>query len=433
VHHYNFSRLWPSLRLRLEAGRLFGGMRGRAWPVGRRFLYAAGAPAIPAVRLTRLLRRLRQRHWSYRRLAPLLAPLGLFLAFDAAGEFIGYTVGVGGAKHYVDDIDFCRERFMIPSDARDYGRAPPDQALPQSCTRTADVRVTDESSILFSVIIPTYNRPTQLRECLGALASLDYPSQKFEVIVVDDGGDQDLTAVIDDMRGQLDLRLVRRVNGGPAAARNSGAQLARGRFLAFTDDDCLPEPGWLTALAHKLEADDRWLVGGRTVNTLSDNAFASTSQLIIDLACAHYNADAGCAFFLPSNNLALSAAAFATVGGFSNAFVTAEDRDLCARWFDRGFPMAVVPEAVVRHAHALDLASFWRQHWGYGRGAWRFLQAERERSGRSSIEIHFYKNVVRELLHHLPAQRQPVKVAGLLALWQAANLGGFVRQALTGT
>ena len=286
-----------------------------------------------------------------------------------------------------------------------------------------------DSNTQFSIIIPTYNRPCQLRACLQALARLDYPSERFEVIVVDDGGTDRLDTVVQEAGAGLAIRLLHRENGGPAAARNSGAAIACGKYLAFTDDDCCPRSGWLAAFERKLQEDHRCLVGGRTVNVLTENVFANTSQLIIDMACAHYNANPDRAFLLPSNNLALSAATFAAVGGFSAEFRTAEDRDLCARWSRRGYPLLVVPDAVVEHAHVLNLSSFLRQHLGYGRGAWRFLEAQRQK-GPSTIEGGFYWRVLRELPERLAAQQHPVEVAALLAVWQFANLGGFLLEAV---
>ena len=100
----------------------------------------------------------------------------------------------------------------------------------------------------FSIIIPTYQRPTQLAVCLRSLTGLNYPRERFEVIVVDDGSTTPLDAVVASVRDSLNVMLTRQDNGGPAAARNTGAARARGTFLAFTDDDCTPTPDWLHTL-----------------------------------------------------------------------------------------------------------------------------------------------------------------------------------------
>ena len=100
-----------------------------------------------------------------------------------------------------------------------------------------------------SVIVPTHRRPAQLAECLAALARLDYPPDRYEVIVVDDGGGMPLDDVLEPFRDRMAVSCLTGRRAGPAAARNAGAARARGDLLAFTDDDCRPRPDWLRRLA----------------------------------------------------------------------------------------------------------------------------------------------------------------------------------------
>ena len=78
-----------------------------------------------------------------------------------------------------------------------------------------------------SVIVPTRNRPDSLAECVAALSRLDYPSDRFEVIVVDDGSATPLSGLVDEARGQVSITLVRQESSGPGVARNTGARTAR--------------------------------------------------------------------------------------------------------------------------------------------------------------------------------------------------------------
>src|SRR4051794_20266715 len=114
----------------------------------------------------------------------------------------------------------------------------------------------------FSVIIPTYERPGLITACLRAFTQLDYPVGRFEVIVVDDGSAHSVDSVIEQFRGRLDVRVLTQENTGPAGARNFGAAQARGEFLAFTDDDCFPDAGWLRALASYFARTPDRLIGG---------------------------------------------------------------------------------------------------------------------------------------------------------------------------
>lgn len=277
----------------------------------------------------------------------------------------------------------------------------------------------------FSVIIPTHERPAQLATCLQALARLDYPLERFEVVVVDDGSAHSPEAVIEEFQGQLDVRLLTQKNTGPAGARNLGATHARGEFLAFTDDDCTPSVGWLRAFASCFAEDPDCLVGGRTLNALTLNPYAETSQIIIEVVYAHYNVNGDDARFFASNNFALPASRFRELKGFNESFQTSEDREFCDRWLMRGFRMRYAPEATIHHAHDLTLHSLWRQHFGYGRGALRFHRARSE-NGRGSLkpELSFYLKLLRASAYS-PRKTGALRLTALMFWAQLANAAGF--------
>lgn len=279
-----------------------------------------------------------------------------------------------------------------------------------------------------SIVIPTYGRPGQLAECLGSIARLDYPRDRFEVLVVDDGGPALLDQVVAPFRSQVRLTLIRQVNAGPSAARNAGVGHATGGYLAFTDDDCRLDPGWLRALARVWAESPDCMVGGLTSNGAA-GVYSATSQLITDVVYRHYNADPAHARFVASNNMALPARTFREIGGFDPSFRAAEDRDLCDRWLHRGHRIVYTPGARVVHVKPMNAAAFCRQHFQYGRGAELFSRRRAERgSGRFLVETRFHLDVGNWLwfpLRSVPG-RQVVPVAALLVLWQVTNLAGFV-------
>jgi GT2 family glycosyltransferase len=278
----------------------------------------------------------------------------------------------------------------------------------------------------FSIIIPTWNRPRQLRACLLSLAKLEYPSDRFEVIVVDDGSDPPIGAPAESDRLGCSVIWLRQSNAGPAAARNAGAAKAQGWYLAFTDDDCAPAPDWLRRLACAFERSPLALVGGHTINALTDNLYATASQAIVQAAHESFLGGLSRLQFFASNNLALPADLFGTVGGFDPAFRTSEDRDLCDRWTRIGYPLVYAPEAVIYHRHELTMAGFWRQHFNYGRGAYRFHQARARRgAGPFRPEISFYLNVFRYPFAG-GGQGRRFSLALLFVLWQLANAAGFL-------
>ena len=288
---------------------------------------------------------------------------------------------------------------------------------------------------LFSVIVPTHDRPFSLGVCVRSLAQLDFPRKEFEVIVVDDGGSADLTAVLDPFCSQINLRLVRQANAGPAAARNYGAALANGRYLAFTDDDCHVSPGWLSEFINCLETSPDSLIGGKTVNGLPNNIFSAASQLLVDYLYGYVRDSGSRAMrFFTSNNMVMRTANFHKVGGFNNQmlFAAGEDREFCDRWLSLGYEMLFAPQALVSHAHHLTARSFWRQHVNYGRGAYQFHRIRAVHNGDTiQIEpVHFYFQL---LLFPFNSKnnRHPWLLSFLFFLSQIANAAGFFREKLT--
>jgi len=284
------------------------------------------------------------------------------------------------------------------------------------------------STPLISVVIPTYNRPQRLAACLQSLTQLDYPRDQFEVIVVDDGSPEPLTAVTEPFQTQIGLRLLRQDNSGPASARNAGAASALGKYLAFTDDDCQVTADWLTALTTTLANQPHALIGGHTVNALPENIYSTASQLLIDFLYSYYNPRQGTATFFASNNFALPRDMYQTLGGFDTGFPLAagEDREFCDRWLQQGLTMVYAPAMIIHHTHHLSLGRFWRQHFNYGRGAYCFHQARSSR-GNGPVRIEpagFYQRLLTYPLS-APWNLQQIKLVGLMLVSQVANAAGF--------
>lgn len=287
------------------------------------------------------------------------------------------------------------------------------------------------NQLLFSVVIPTYNRSGQLCECLGALIAQDLPAQLFEVILVDDGGHEPLEEILAPFRETLEIRLLRQTHRGCAAARQLGIEHASGEYLAFTDDDCRPSPDWLSTLAAVLRAHPGCAAGGSTVNGLVDEPFAEATQTVVRTLTEWRRDRAGFVAYCPTSNAAFPAAALRSVGGLDPTWSIAggEDRDLCARWSNAGRHLVYAPEARVFHFHRLGLGQFLMQHFCYGRGATRFLRVSevREQHARQSKRMGFYLALFRA-----PFQEHPSGTAGLIfalvLLAQIATASGMISE-----
>jgi GT2 family glycosyltransferase len=185
--------------------------------------------------------------------------------------------------------------------------------------------------------------PDALRQlpAVDALAAqVDAPP--FEVVLVDDASpdaawDALERAVAD---GPIDVHLRRRaVNGGPAAARNDGWRRASAPWVAFTDDDCVPDRTWLSELAACFDGAD--VVQGRTTPDPAqlDRRGPFSRTLSVPRETGHYQ----------TCNIAYRRHWLERLGGFDEAFRVAEDTDLAHRAIRRGARTAFVDSAVVLH------------------------------------------------------------------------------------
>jgi len=254
----------------------------------------------------------------------------------------------------------------------------------------------NNESLLFSVIIPTYNRPDRVQECLDSLLKLDYRRDRMEIIIVDDGSKTPLDEIIRPYQNQINITLIRQENSGPAKARNTGALTAKGKFLAFTDDDCTPTSDWLKELELQFNKKPDCLIGGAIINALTDNIYTTASQEIINYIYSYYNANPEEAHFFTSNNIAVAKDLFIKVGGFDASFsFAAEDREFCDRWLEFGYKMIYARDVKVYHAHELSLKNFWKQQFNYGRGNFYFQTIAAKRHGKRFQKYSFYYNLLK--------------------------------------
>ncbi len=279
----------------------------------------------------------------------------------------------------------------------------------------------------FSIIIPTYNRPKQLADCLKLLIQSDYSRDRFEVIVVDDGGKMPLQSVVARFHDRCDIILITLPHAGPALARNMGAVRAKGTILVFIDDDCIIAPNWLNTLETRFAEIRDCVIGGYTRNALPDNLYSTASQLLVDYLYKYYNSNR--AYFFASNNLALPKDIFHALGGFDKTFPLAagEDREFCDRLLHNGYRMIYAPEVLVYHSHSLTFYTFWRQQFNYGRGAYYFrkIRVQRQPDVRGKEPFVFYL----QLLIYPFSQvrwRQALLLTTLQLISQVAINAGYV-------
>ncbi|MGH8692821.1 MAG: glycosyltransferase [Burkholderiales bacterium] len=197
------------------------------------------------------------------------------------------------------------------------------------------------NAIEISVVIPTRNRAGDLRRCLAAIAAQRFPREKYEVIVCDDGSSEDIAAVVREFEAAgLIANYARQEPKGPAAARNLGIARSRGRIVAMTDSDTVPDRDWLAKLYEALEAD----AGAVAVE---GKVFADNEGQFDPLGDGPSNKSGG--VFLTCN-CAYRRDVLLRIGGFDETFPypAYEDAELAARAQELG-RIVWQPEAVVLH------------------------------------------------------------------------------------
>jgi len=197
-------------------------------------------------------------------------------------------------------------------------------------------------SIVVSVVVPTYKREDLIAKCLEALAAQDFPAEAYEVLVADDATLPSTQALVERFAASAKCRIrYLPVIGlhGPAAARNTGWREGKGKYIAFTDDDCLPQAGWLAA----------------GVKALDQGADAATGKVVMPIPDrpTDYERDAAgltTAEFVTANAF-VRRAALKEVGGFDERFRMAwrEDSDLHFSLIEHGLWITTAPDAVVVH------------------------------------------------------------------------------------
>lgn len=225
-----------------------------------------------------------------------------------------------------------------------------------------------------SVVIPVFNGADTLGLTLTSLAGQTLSRDRYEIIVVDDGS-TDGSADIARAHG---VKTIVQRNAGAPAARNAGVRAATGKWVAFTDCDCVPSRGWLAALLSAAEAAPQSLgAAGKTTGYRSETAAARFVDLMGGLDAQRYLQHP--AFpFAPTANAIYRRAYLLEAGGFDVRYKTYDACDLHTRLLRRRRgSFTYEPRALVLHRHRATWRAYWRQQFFYGVGYAQFMLAHR--------------------------------------------------------
>jgi glycosyltransferase involved in cell wall biosynthesis len=218
------------------------------------------------------------------------------------------------------------------------------------------VTPTTEELPATSVVVPVYNAQETLDACIDSLLGLDYPKDRLELVVVDNGSTDATPEILARRAG--DVRVLRERKRGPAAARNAGVRAATGDVVAFTDADCVVDPRWLLELVAALGDRGDRIVGGTIRATRPANPAERFGEQIHD---HHVSIEEDRPPYVITMNCSASLHGLRAHAQFDESFRRCEDADLSYRLFQDGWSFAFAPDAVVYHRNERTLAGLFRE------------------------------------------------------------------------
>lgn len=286
-------------------------------------------------------------------------------------------------------------------------------------------------SIRFSVVVPVHNNSVDLRNCIESLKALDYPRERYEIIVVDNSSTDDTAAVATSM-GVTCISETQFQSS--YAARNTGIKAAGGDFIAFTDSDCVVDKGWLKAIDG---ASGDQMVGCLAGEILSVKPTTTVERFSENIGLLRQKGPLSGWHFKPyaqTANAVYRKAVFDKIGLFDPATNSGGDAVIAWRMLDKtNYTIRFVPEAIVYHHHRTSVPALYAQFRRYGGGkmSWALSQKNYTPPAIAVLE----KDVVGLFTKHLEALEaagidEELLFSGLRVATQAAHLSGYLQDLL---
>ena len=259
---------------------------------------------------------------------------------------------------------------------------------------------------LASVVVCTFNRKRMLLDCLDALLAQTYA--RFEVVVVDDGSEDDTGQAMKRFSGDARVRYIRQKHAGLASARNLGIRNSEGEMICFIDDDCIADRRWLQNIVGAYSNGDIGGVGGRIINHEPWTTPKTLLERFLHKSGLYQQRYVG--EFLVGANSSYRRAALEAVNGFDGSLLKDEDADIGMRIIATGMRFAYAPKAMVYHRTRGGFRGLLAQVYGYGTG---HMMVYRKYPSRHSVARQVLRRLGSIVLN---AIRTPIRLAG--CLWQ---------------
>lgn len=216
------------------------------------------------------------------------------------------------------------------------------------------------SNHFVSVVIPVLNDSERLRKCLGTLEHQTYPKNLYEVIVVDNGSNEDIQTIVRCFKNTV---FVRESYPTLHAARNRGILTAKGEILAFTDADCIPAEDWIEkGVQHIMNMHNCGVLAGR-IEIIFNNVKRPTAVEIFDKLTAFRQKE-----YIKRWNFSVAANTFTLkkviekVGLFDGELKSGADMEWGRRIFKAGYKQIYADDVIVKHPARCSLVHLYKKH-----------------------------------------------------------------------
>jgi glycosyltransferase involved in cell wall biosynthesis len=222
--------------------------------------------------------------------------------------------------------------------------------------------------LIFSIIIPVYNRPQEIDELLESLTKQDF-SDDFEVLIIEDGSTLKSDLIVEKHKSKLNLKYFFKENSGAGASRNFGMQKTSGNYFIILDSDVIVPIEYLSEVKKALETNFTDAFGGPDAAhhsfTSLQKAINYSMTSVLTTGGIRGKKNAVGKFQPRSFNLGLSKIAFEKTQGFSK-MKNGEDIDLTFRLWENGFETQLIEKAFVYHKRRSTIQQFFKQTFGFG-------------------------------------------------------------------
>jgi glycosyltransferase involved in cell wall biosynthesis len=269
--------------------------------------------------------------------------------------------------------------------------------------------------MFFSIIIPLYNRPQEIKELLETLTLQTY--KQFEVLVIEDGSVHDAETIVNSFTDRLNVRYFKKPNEGQGFTRNYGFERAKGDYFIIFDSDCLIPANYLEIVNNSLATNYLDAYGGpdgaHASFTPTQKAISYSMTSPFTTGGIRGNKKAIGQFHPRSFNMGVSRQVWEKAGGFIITRL-GEDIEYSIRIHSLGFKIGLIPDAIVYHKRRTNFLQFYKQLHFFG---------------RARINIYKFFPEQLKLVHFFPAAFTLfilVTIVFNLLNWQIAQLGNFI-------